>query len=99
MCRLRRLGNAHLAPPPPHPAPPAHPLAFTACESGAEGTTWGKLSPKAPRGFSRSAYGLGRPLGGSGWNWKSLGGGQGERQGGRGERLAGVGNDTQCGVA
>lgn len=50
-----------------------YPLALTAGESVAEGMIWGKRSPKAPLGFSLSAYGRGGlPFAGSPCSWTSL---------------------------
>ena len=49
-----------------------HRFSLTARDSGALGMAWGKRSPKAPRGFSRSAKGRFTAREASAWNCMSL---------------------------
>lgn len=59
-----------------------HPFVFTASESGVEGITWGKVSPKAPSGRTRCPTGTFlRAAAESTWNWMSLRVKRGGREG------------------
>jgi hypothetical protein len=93
--------------PPPAPGSAAHPLSFTAADSGVLGTICGNSSPKAPRGRSRLATGSFLTGAGSGWNTMSLrqeaAGWESGAQGWRGQKNSNGGRalqrDSKCAAA